>query len=103
MKQSEAFILPSLWEDPGFVIIEAAFCRALIISSDCKNGPIEFVSNDCGILFKTNDAIDFEKKFKYFQNLNLNQINTMKLNALKKTRKYTIFNHFIALNKILIS
>jgi glycosyltransferase involved in cell wall biosynthesis len=102
MKQSEAFILPSLWEDPGFVIIEAAFCRALIISSDCKNGPIEFVSNDCGILFKTNDTIDFEKKFKYFQNLNLNQIKTMKLNALKKTRKYTIFNHFIALNKILI-
>jgi len=49
MKNCEAFILSSLWEDPGFVLIEAAFCRANIISSNCKNGPIEFLENNrCG-------------------------------------------------------
>ena len=36
MKQSKAFILSSLWEDPGFVMIEAALCNSLVISSDCK-------------------------------------------------------------------
>ena len=35
MKNSKAFIL-SLWEDPGFVIIEAALCNLIVISSDCK-------------------------------------------------------------------
>ena len=53
MKNCEAFILPSLWEDPGFVLIEAAYCRANIISSDCKNGPIEFLENNkCGLCLK---------------------------------------------------
>ena len=102
MNNCEAFILPSLWEDPGFVIIEAAFCRALIISSACKNGPIEFVGNDCGILFKSNDLIDFHNQFKFFKSLEHRKIKLMKLNALKKAKQYTIFNHFINLNKILI-
>ena len=26
-------------EDPGFALIEAAFCRTSLISSDCNNGP----------------------------------------------------------------
>ena len=42
MKYAQAFILSSLWEDPGFVLIEAAMCNLLIISSNCKNGPEEF-------------------------------------------------------------
>ena len=42
MKYSDAFILSSLWEDPGFVLIEAAISNTFIISSDCKNGPREF-------------------------------------------------------------
>ena len=42
MRNAEAFLLSSLWEDPGFVIIEAAMCNLFIISSNCKNGPSEF-------------------------------------------------------------
>ena len=53
MKKADAFILSSLWEDPGFVLIEAAFCNLFIISSDCKNGPKEILLNGKGgILFK---------------------------------------------------
>ena len=37
MKQSKAFILSSLWEDTGIVIIEAAACNLFVISSNCKN------------------------------------------------------------------
>ena len=52
MLKSKAFILSSLWEDPGFVIIESALCNSMIISSNCKNGPKEFLSNgDAGLLF----------------------------------------------------
>ena len=103
MNKCDAFILSSLWEDPGFVIIEAAFCRSLIISSDCKNGPKEFINGNCGILFKSNDLIDFIKQFERFINANENEIKKIKLNALKKTRNFTIFNHFINLNKILLN
>ena len=40
---SRAVISPSLWEDPGAVMIEAAFCNKIVLSSDCKNGPKEFL------------------------------------------------------------
>jgi glycosyltransferase involved in cell wall biosynthesis len=101
MNKCEAFILSSLWEDPGFVIVEAAFCRSLIISSDCKNGPREFISGNCGILFKMNDLIDFKVQFKRFINSNQKEIKKIKLNALKKSKNFTIFSHFTNLNKIL--
>ena len=40
--KSKAFILSSLWENPGFVIIESALCNSMVISSNCKNGPRNF-------------------------------------------------------------
>ena len=43
LKNSDIFILPSLWEDPGFVLIEAGYMNKLIISSDCPNGPKELL------------------------------------------------------------
>ena len=42
MKNSKLFILSSLWEEIGFVIVEAASCNVNILSSNCKNGPKEF-------------------------------------------------------------
>ena len=43
---SKAVISPSLWEDPGAVMIEAAFCNKTVISSDCQSGPKEFLMNN---------------------------------------------------------
>ena len=55
MKKAEAFILTSLWEDPGFVLVEAAQNNLFLISSDCKNGPREILNNgERGLMFKTN-------------------------------------------------
>ena len=31
-----------MWEEVGFVLVEAAISNLFIISSDCKNGPKEF-------------------------------------------------------------
>ena len=56
MKSSDLFVLSSLWEDPGFVIIEAAFCNLFIISSNCPNGPTEILDKgNAGILFNSNE------------------------------------------------
>ena len=52
MSRSEALILTSLWEDPGWVIIESAFNNCSVISSNCPNGPQEIIGNDGGYLFE---------------------------------------------------
>ena len=101
MKNSNAFILASNWEDPGFVLIEAAFCRTFIISSNCKNGPLEFINRDGGLLFENNNIEDFKDKIKKFINLSETEKKKFKLEALKKSKNFTIFRHFINLNKIL--
>ena len=53
---SDCFILTSLWEDPGFVILEAALSNTFIISSNCPNGPSEILLNGkAGTIFKVGD------------------------------------------------
>ena len=55
MKKSDIFILSSLWEEVGFVMVEAAINNLYVIASDCPNGPIEFLNQGKnGILFKNN-------------------------------------------------
>ena len=39
LKNCKAFILSSLWEDPGFVLIEAMANNCVVLSSNCPNGP----------------------------------------------------------------
>lgn len=96
------FVLTSEWEDPGFVIIEAAICNKLILSSKVKNGPIEFIGNDNnGILFEKNNYEDFKKKFLYALNANENILDKKKISAKIKAKKYTIFNHYLELSKYL--
>ena len=63
MKNADIYILSSLWEEVGFVIIEAALSNLLIISSNCPNGPKEFLLNgDAGFLFENNKKC-FKKGF----------------------------------------
>ena len=92
-KNSNGFILTSLWEDPGFVLVEAAFCRAPILSSNSWPGPIEFIKKDFnGLLFNNNDMQSFLNEFKKF---NIYQDkNYLKLNSLKICKKFSLFNHY---------
>lgn len=104
LNNAKCFILTSDWEDPGFVLIEAAFSRVPIISSNCPNGPNEILDNgNGGYLFKSNDQLDFISKFKQFRNDNDKLLKKRKLNVLKKSKNYTCFRHFQNLQKILIS
>ena len=102
LNNSLFFVLTSDWEDPGFVLVEAAICNKLILSSNVKNGPIEFVDNENnGILYEKNDYKDFEKKFIYALNTSQNILIKKKISAKIKAKKYTIFSHYLQLAEYL--
>ena len=99
---SNAFILSSLWEDPGFVLVEAAYSNTLIISSNCQNGPNEILENGKnGFLFENNKENSFLQKFKELNETSEKNINLMKLNAKKMSKKYSLYNHYKSLIKII--
>ena len=102
LKNAKAFILTSLWEDPGFVILEAAYLNIPIISSNCPNGPKEILENGkFGFMFESNNKSDFQTKFNNFINMSKLDIFKKKLHAKRQTKKFSIYNHSVELNKIL--
>ena len=104
LKVSKFFILSSLWEDPGFVIVEAAACNTTIISSDCPSGPKEFLKNGKGgFLFKNNSVIDLSNKIKEAIESDPKEIFLKKKNAKLQSRKYSIFNHAKKLEYLLFN
>ena len=101
MKNADAFILSSLWEEPGFVLIEAAMSNLFIISSDCPNGPKEFLKNgEAGLLFESNKKNALKEKLEEFSILR-KEIKTRKIKAKKNCFNYTIFRHSLFLRKII--
>ena len=103
IKRSEAVIIPSLWEDPGFVMIETAYAKKPIICSDCPSGPKEFIKKSKGgYLFKSNSLISLRNAVMKF--LNTNQIAKQKKisYAKKKSKIYTIENHSKLINNYLV-
>ncbi len=94
-EKSKCFILSSLWEDPGFVILEAGFSNTFVISSDCKNGPKEILDfGRNGILFKSNDESSLIKALENFENLSDKKKNEYKLNLKKKIKDFSLLKHY---------
>ena len=101
-KNSKCFILSSLWEDPGFVLVEAAYMNTPIISSDCQNGPKEFLNNGKGgILYNSNNKKSLINSLLNFENLSKEQLKNFKINSKKSSKKFLIFNHYKTLANIL--
>ena len=103
LKNSRAFISTSLWEDPGFVMIEAAAVDTFVISSDCSSGPKEFISHDGGLLFKNNNDKSLEDKIYQFLNLSKNKVFDFKKNLKKRSLKFTHFQHYKNLSYYLLN
>tara|TARA_B100000315_G_C14586201_1_gene593138 strand:+ start:2197 stop:3342 length:1146 start_codon:yes stop_codon:yes gene_type:complete len=102
IKSAKAIFSSSLWEDPGAVMIEAAFCNTLVISSDCMSGPKEFLENGkAGYLFENNNIKSLKNSLDKFFNENLDKKKEKKIFAKKNSKKYTIFSHYLALKKII--
>ena len=103
LKNCRAFILSSLWEDPGFVLIEAMVSDCVVLSSNCPNGPKEILEKNNGLLFQSNSETDFISKFNDFINLSNSEKKILKINAKKKIKNYSIFHHYQQLKKLLIN
>ncbi len=102
MSKSKSLVLTSDWEDPGFVLVESAICRTFLISSNCKNGPVEILDNNkAGLLFEKNVSNDFVRAFKDFLSMSKEEIMHKKKNAMKKAKLFTIFNHSKDLHRII--
>lgn len=102
LRHSNLFILSSLWEDPGWVLVEAAASNTLILSSNCKNGPSEFIQdNRGGLIFQNNSSVDLVENFKKIINLSEEQILEKKIFAKKKSKNFTIFSHYLNFEKLL--
>ncbi len=99
-KHGDLFVLSSKWEEVGFVIVEAALSNLFVISSDCPNGPSEFLNyGKNGILFKNNQKGALSKALENFVSLSGKQ--NMKIKLKKNSDKYTMFKHLKVFNKIL--
>ena len=100
--KADCFVLSSLWEDPGFVLLEAGLSNTTVISSNCKNGPEEILNNENnGYLFKNNDLKDLLRKFDEFKSEDKNKLFKKKLNLKKEIKKFTFYSHFKSLNNII--
>ena len=97
----EAFILSSLWEDPGFVILEAMYCNTIVLSSDCQSGPKEIINEKRGLLFKSNSKEDFINQFNLLNKLKPLDKSEIKKNAKKFTKNFSILNHYKVLENLL--
>ena len=99
MKNASFLILASLWEEVGFVIVEAAVNNLFVFSSDCPNGPKEFLKNgQAGILFRTNVRDELKNKLI---NFNVNDYLSSKILAKKNSITYTKFRHYLKLQEVL--
>lgn len=99
-KKCEAFILSSLWEDPGFVLVEAMFNNCFVISSDCPSGPKELIGKNNGLLFKNNSLKDFLETYALYRKITLSDKNKYIQNSKKSLKKFTVFRHYVYLKKI---
>lgn len=107
LSKSKGLICTSLWEEPGFIIHEAAACKKIILSSNCKSGPSEFLDEGKnGYIFNLNDKKNFINKFNQMikekkkhprmirSNLKKCQLYTKKYFADKLARELRLVNNF---------
>ncbi len=59
---SDLFVLSSLWEGFGNVIVEAMYLGIPVVSSDCESGPSEILNGgELGHLFKVGDDVQLSE------------------------------------------
>ena len=101
MKKSKAFVLTSLWEDPGFVLVEAGYNNCQVISSNCPNGPLEIIGNNGGYLFESNSKDSFINIVKSYLNDSEEKKILKKIVLKKRINNFTSFQHYLSIKKIL--
>ena len=102
IKLSNLVLSTSLWEDPGFFLIESGILNKPIISSDCPNGPSELLSYGLGgYLFKNNQLNSLIETFKKFTFESEMKIKNKIYFSKKKFRQFSIFSQYKILKNII--
>ena len=98
----ECYISASLYEDPGFTLIESGFLNKFVIAADSNTGPTEILNySNNGFLFKNNDKISLVNKYLEFKKLSIDELMNKKINLKKFSKNFSVFTHFKNLEKIL--
>jgi len=102
IRGSLCVIVSSLWEDPGFVMIEASALKKIVLNSNCPNGPKEFFNNGkTGFLFHNNNVESLCDTFDKFMQTKKNKINFFVRQSYKKSLNYSEIAHAKNLKKLL--
>ena len=88
----------------GFVMIEAALSNLFIISSNCPNGPSEFLNyGKNGILFQNNKKNALYDSLVRFHGIDKKKKFEDKIKIKKNSMKYSMFRHYQYLKQILLN
>ena len=98
----KCFVSSSLYEDPGFVIIEAGFLNKIVFAADSKTGPSEILNySKRGFLYKNNNLQNMVKTFFNFVEKDPKNLMKKKIELKKYSKNFTIFSHYKSLIKLL--
>jgi len=98
---SSGLICTSLWEEPGFIIQEAASCKKIILTSNCLSGPEEFLNyGKNGYVFKNNNEDSFLKTFRKMLK-EKKKYNSKITNNFKKVNLYSLKQFSTSITDIL--
>ena len=93
MKNSQAFILSSKVEGFGLVLIEALYCGAKVISSNCPTGPSQILLNgEAGELFEVSNVAELLNKLEIIHNKEYNKAKIEE--TLKRYTRENFINNF---------
>ena len=99
IRGSVCVVVSSLWEDPGFVMIESSALKK-IVTSNCPSGPKEFFNNGkTGFLFQNNNVESLVKTFDKFME-SKKKINFILKLSYKKSLNYSEIAHAKNLKKL---
>ena len=93
MKNSQGFILSSKVEGFGLVLVEALYCGAKVISSNCPTGPSQILLNgEAGELFKVSNVAELLNKLEIIHNKEYNEAKIEE--TLKRYTRENFINNF---------
>lgn len=103
LANADVFVLSSLWEDAGHVLVEAAYSKIPIVSTRCPFGQEEFLEyGKAGELCNIGDVQEMSQKIvKVLQDEKSENRVQMVLRAHQNAMKYHITIHGRELEKIL--
>ena len=95
MCQARALICSSLWEDPGFIFIEAGISNLPVITNACPNGPLEIFDKEVnGYMFDFNSGENFKKKIDEFKKDESDKLKKKIWNLKNYSRNYSSIRFF---------